>query len=268
MVIPVRRIILNFLITGMLIGSCTPQSVNQPDFSDYFSRRGVQGAFLIYDAEKDEFIKFCGERCQTQFIPASTFKILNAQIALETGVIKDEYEVIQWDGTDWAVETWNQDHNLRTAMQYSVVWFFEELARRIGTDRMQHYVDLVGYGNQDITGPTDIFWLEGNLRISQEEQIEFLRRLVEGGLPFSPETMKTVKEIIILEETGNYQLSGKTGWSTQVNPDIGWFVGYVEVDEDIYYFATNVDHEGSEASLGKISQEITVEILTDLEILD
>jgi len=175
--------------------------------------------------------------------------------------------VIPWDGTVWYLDAWNQDHDLQTAIEYSVVWVFQELASRIGPDRAQQYVDLVGYGNQDISGPNDLYWLEGNLRISQAEQIAFLRQLYNAVLPFLESTMQTVKDIIILEDTDSYRLSGKTGWATSVYPDVGWFVGYVETDGKVYYFATNVDREGSEGSLGKISQEITMEILKELGIM-
>jgi beta-lactamase class D len=263
-----RKIVIMWLVGSLLLAGCGKQSSEDLDLSEYFSKRGVVGSFLFYDENGDHFIRYCQNRCSQRFIPASTFKLLNAQIALETGVIKDENEVIPWDGTDWKINSWNQDQNLRTAMQDSVVWFYQELARRIGRERMQEYVDLVGYGNLDISGSSDVFWLEGNLRISQEEQIAFLERLYHEALPFSEETMKTVINIIVLEETPVYRLSGKTGWATSVNPDVGWFVGYVEKGGNVYYFATNVNLEGSVESLGKISQAITMEILAAMGILD
>ena len=261
------RITLILLFDLTFISGCAAPATPAPDFSRYFQERNVKGAFLLYDADKAEFISYCpDQRCEQRFIPASTFKLLNAQIALETGVIADENEIIPWDGVERGIAAWNQDHNLRTAMQNSVVWFYQELAHRIDPERMQHYIDLVGYGNRDISGP-DPFWLEGNLRISQAEQIEFLRRLYEEDLPFSQSTMQTVKDIILLEETPAYRLSGKTGWASSVDPDVGWFVGYVEKNSNVYYFATNIDDEGSEESLGKISREITEGILAELGIL-
>lgn len=238
------------------------------DVSEFFESRQVVGGFLLYDLKANRYLEFCGDRCAQRFIPASTFKLLNAQIALETGVIADEHEAIPWDGVERPVASWNHDHTLKSAMEFSVVWFYQELAGRIGPDRMQHYVDLAGYGNQDISGSSGAFWLEGNLRISQYEQIEFLRKLYADELPFSKRTIHVVKEIIILEETEDYRLSGKTGWASSVDPDVGWFVGYVEKDDNIYFFATNVNQEGSLESLGKISREITEQILRKLEIIE
>ena len=265
----IKRITVLSLMGILMIAGCSSQTSKEIDLSTYFTKRGVLGSFLLYDEGEDHFIRYCpNDRCSEQFMPASTFKLLNAQIALETGAIQDENEIIRWDGVDRGIVSWNRDHNLRTAMENSVVWFYEELARRIGTDRMQYYVDLVEYGNQDISGPGGPFWLVGNLRISQKEQIDFLKRLYHEELPFSERTMQTVKEIIVLKETPEYRLSGKTGWSASVNPDVGWFVGYVEKNGNVYYFATNVSLEGSQESLGKISQEISMEVLTQLGVIE
>ena len=239
----------------------------RPEFDHYFEEPGVVGSFMLRDLNGDMLVYYDAERCTQRFIPASTFKVLNALVALETGSVVDEHEIIQWDGVDQGYPQWNQDHNLRTAMEHSVVWFFQELARRTGQEKMQHYVDAVGYGNQDITGEIDSFWLEGQLRISQEEQITFLKRLYAGELPFSDRATAIVREIIVLEETEAYRLSGKTGWATRVDPQIGWFVGYLEQGENVYFFATNVESEDPGKSLGNVSVEITRQILQELGVL-
>jgi len=122
-------------------------------------------------------------------------------------------------------------------------------------------------GDQDISGEIDSFWLEGGLRISQEEQIQFLGRLYEGDLPFSDRAMDIVREIIVLEETEEYKLSGKMGWASRVEPQIGWFVGYLEEDGNVYFFATNVEREEASESLGWVSLEITRGILEEMGLL-
>ena len=151
---------------------------------------------------------------------------------------------------------------MKTAIRNSAVWYYQELARRVGKERMQHYVDVAGYGNQDISGQIDTFWLEGGLRISAEEQVGFLKRLYESELPFSQRSMDIVKDILVLEKTGSYQLSGKTGSVQRVAPHVGWFVGYLEGGGKMYIFATNVaDGDGAKA------QEITRSILQGLGLL-
>ena len=180
----------------------TPKTAIFPaiDFQELYYSNGIKGAFLLYDLKNDTVLVYNQPRTKNAYLPASTFKIINSMIALETGVIRDEKEILKWDGEKRFAEIWNQDHNLRTAIRYSVVWFYQELARRIGEERMQHYIDAVEYGNQDIGGGIDLFWLQGNIRITMEEQIDLLKRLYKNELPFSQRTLDIVKDIMILEQ--------------------------------------------------------------------
>ena len=181
-------------------------------------------------------------------------------------MIPDENYVIKWDGTRYDLSAWNQDHTLKTAIRDSVVWYYQELARRVGKEKMQQYVDAVGYGNKDISGKIDSFWLDGGLRISANEQVEFLKRLYANQLPFSQRSMKIVKEIIVLEKAKDYQLSGKTGSVQRAGTKEGWFVGYVEEKGDVYFFATNIENQKLDAS-GVKAQEISQNILQSLGLL-
>ncbi|MCL4703753.1 class D beta-lactamase [bacterium] len=233
----------------------------RPDFAKYFKEAGVEGAFLLYDLKNDKYLAYNSERLQQGYVPASTFKILNSLIALETGVIADENEIFKWDGTVRDVTAWNQDHNMRTAMKNSAVWFYQELARRIGLERMQHYVDLADYGNKNIKGGLDRFWLTGDLRITPREQIALLVRLHQNTLPFSQRAMDIVKNILIFEQGEDYVLRAKTGWSRQV----GWFVGYVEHAKNVYFFATNIALLKPEDAKTRVS--ITKAILRDLSLI-
>ena len=217
--------------------AATPAAEVKPEWQAYF--QGNTGAFVLYDLNRNRYARYDPARCATRFLPASTFKILNSLIGLETGVIPDENYVIKWDGTHYDIAAWNQDHTLKTAIRDSAVWYYQELARRVGSEKMQHYVDAAGYGNRDISGPLDAFWLEGGLRISADEQVEFLKRLYRGELPFSQRSMDIVKEILVLEQSGDYRFSGKTGSVQRVTPHVGWFVGYLEAKGDVYIFALN-----------------------------
>ena len=180
---------------------------------DRVHQRGVAGTALIFDEASNRYLVFDRKRAETRFSPASTFKIFNAMVALETGAVKDEYEVIRWDGVERQFPDWNRDHSLASGMKFSVVWFYQEMARRAGQQRMQHWIDEAGYGNRDIGGGIDRFWLSGALRISAVEQIGFLRRLAAGTLPFSARSQETVRRITIQESAPDYVLHGKTGWA-------------------------------------------------------
>jgi beta-lactamase class D len=243
-----------------------PVSEIKPELEKYF--QGFNGAFVLYDLNGNRYIRYHPERCAERFIPASTFKIMNSLIGLESGVIPDENYVIKWDGTQYDIPSWNQDHTLKTAIQNSVVWYYQELARRVGGEKMQHYVDAADYGNKDISGHIDTFWLEGGLRISADEQVEFLKRLYRGDLPFSQRSMNIVKEILVLEKTGTYQLSGKTGSGQRITPHEGWFVGYLETGGNVYFFATNFESSSPDGlANGDTAREMSQNILRGLGFL-
>ena len=230
---------------------------------------GYTGAFVLYESQSNRYIRYNPERCAEEFLPASTFKILNSLIGLETGVIPDENYVIPWDGTKYSIASWNQDHSLKTAIQNSVVWYYQELARRVGKDQMKTWVEKAGYGNQDISGNLDSFWLDGSLRISANEQVDFLQRLYDNRLPFSDRNIIIVKGLIIQKTTPDYQLSGKTGSTQRAAIHVGWFVGYVEKTGNVYYFATNIESDSNDGMAnGETARKITMDILRKLSILD
>ena len=232
---------------------------------------GFGGGFLLYDRNNDTFTVFRPEECRRRLSPASTFKILNSLIGLESGVIRDEHFVIRWDSVHRDIESWNRDHDLASAIANSVVPYYQELARRVGRTRMSAYIDSTGYGNNDASGPIDRFWLGGSLLISAEEQVGFLRRLYEGNLPFSSRSMSIVREILVLERTGTYVLRGKTGFAEdRSGVAVGWFVGYVEKAGNVYFFAMNMTSPERKRDGARIFAErksSAIAVLRDLGIL-
>lgn len=236
---------------------------NNVSFKDVFQELGVEGSIIIYDSNSNKKYEHNSRRNSTAFLPASTFKILNTLIALETGVIKDDVSVLTWDGIKRDFDVWNQDTNLRKAFKNSTVWFYQVLARKIGSEQMQKFVNQAGYGNQQIGKPENIdnFWLEGDLRITPKQQINFLQKVYHNKLPFSQRNLNLLKDIMIVEKTPNYTLRAKTGW---VN-NTGWFVGYLEQNNQVYYFATNIDM--SDAKLAPARIQITRRCLQMLGLL-
>lgn len=222
------------------------QQTTATDFAKHFQDLDVKGSILIYDQNQDRAYQYNPERNATPFLPGSTFKILNSLIALETGVIENDIAVLTWDGIERIVPAWNRDLNMRTAFNLSAVWFYQVLARRVGHERMQQWVADAGYGNQTIGNPEEIdtFWLEGDLRTTPQEQIQFLRQLYNSDLPFSEEVITLVKDIMVVEKTPSYTIRAKSGWVGFGEPEkeqIGWYVGYAEQNNNAYFFATNID---------------------------
>jgi beta-lactamase class D len=218
------------------------QIVMRDDLRNAFKEIGTDGTFVMLDMKKNRVTVVNGERHTKGFLPASTFKIPNALIALETGVIKDaNHPVFKWDGTKREFEAWNKDHTPASAFKASAVWVFQEIARQITDTRMRVYVSQFGYGNRNIGGNEDSFWLDGRLRISALQEVEFLERFYIGKLPANPKSVEIVKEMMFLEKIGNATLRGKTGWIPSGENKIGWFVGWVERGDEAYIFALNLD---------------------------
>lgn len=237
----------------------------ETDFSKFFD--GYSGAFVLYDVNNKYYIRHNEVQCNKRLSPCSTFKIPNSLIALETGVAADENFELKWDGKKQPIDSWNRDHTLKTAIANSVVWYYRELARRIGEEKMKDYIEKINYGNKDISGGLDKFWLMSSIAISANEQVEFLKKLYSNQLPFSERTINIVKDIMILEKEDLYVLRGKTGSgeSKDSNYTQGWFVGYVTHENNAFIFATNII--APEKANGMKAKEITLAILKSLKLM-
>lgn len=210
-------------------------------FDSILNTYDLNGSILIYQPQTKEYYSNNYEWAKKSFIPASTFKIANALIALETGVVKSDTTTFKWNGEKRSFSTWEKDLSFKEAFQLSCVPCFQEVARNIGLDNMKTYLNKMHYNGMDVTANNlDNFWLEGNSSITSFEQINFLERLLSKRLPILNTSRETMLRILKIEDNPNYKLSGKTGWSTQNNQDNGWFVGYMEKNNKIYYFALNV----------------------------
>ncbi|SNR53021.1 beta-lactamase class D [Maribacter sedimenticola] len=222
------------------------QSVNKniikPEFQSIIDSSEVKGSILIYDLNKDIYYSNDFEWSNNGNLPASTFKIANSIIGLETGVIENDSVIFKWDGEKKWLKNWEQDLILRDAFQFSCVHCYQEVARKIGSKRMNDYVSKLNYGNLEIDSTNiDKFWLEGESRISQMQQIDFLKRFYNFELPISKRTERIMRNIMLIEETDQYKLSGKSGLSNNNGEYNGWFVGCIELKNNTYLFATNLE---------------------------
>jgi beta-lactamase class D len=244
-------------------------TIHEKDLKSFFDEYQVKGSFLLYDLEKNEFIAFDKKRCQKGFLPASTFKIINSLIGLETGAIPGTDHVIIWDGVKRVITPWNQDHTLSSAFKVSCVPYYQELARRVGVEKRKYFTTHSKYGKMDISESNlDTFWLEGKSRVSQKDQIEFLIKLYNYKLPFSSATIAKVKNIMLVEDNAQYALSAKSGWTFQDGIDIGWYVGYLEKSGNVYFFATQLESPKPDNDLfNRGRKEITLNIMRHLSII-
>jgi beta-lactamase class D len=205
-----------------------------------YKASNLQGSLLIIDAKKD--MKYCynSSNFNTRYSPASTFKIFNSLVAFETGIVKDSATVIVWDKKIRKPEYWNQDLSMKRAFRYSAVWAYQELARQAGYSNISKWLSTCGYGNQNCNGEIDQFWLNDSLKITIEEQLDFLIKLKENRLPFSKEAIQKTKEILFEESTSFGNIFAKTGWAGNDSRDLGWYIGWIEKDDQLFYFVHQV----------------------------
>ena len=234
---------LTICLLVITISACSPNNVNiDNSLKTYFDSNNVEGCFALYDNSKNEFTIYNLERYRdSAYTPASTFKIVNSLIALKTGRVFDEKEVIKWDGTTRSNSQWNQDLSLEQAFKFSSASHYQEIARRIGMDTMQVWLDSLDYGNKKIS-KIDSFWLDNSLKITPDEQLGLVKRLYFEQLPIDKRPQRIVKQMMLFEDNANYKLSYKTGWGfTEDGKGLGWIVGWIEENKRPYFFVLNVE---------------------------
>ncbi|MEM6763446.1 MAG: class D beta-lactamase [Bacteroidota bacterium] len=258
------------LIFGIIfLTSCRQSVIEHSDWAAFIQQEEREGSIMIFDEKDGTFHVYDADRCMEQFIPASTYKVFHSLIALETGVIPDSSYLMAWDSTERSIPAWNRDHSLKTAFRNSVVWYYQRIAREIGEERMLSFLKQEGYGNRDISGGIDMFWLTGGLKISQSEQLQFLMKLYHKKLGFTEENMNIVKDMMIREEEADYTLYGKTGWAIVNSTNYGWFIGFLEQNENVYFFATQIAEKGEASPTFSQSRvDITESALKGLGLLD
>ncbi len=220
----------------------------------FFREQKVVGTFVMLDPESDTLHGWNEARAKQRYIPASTFKIPNALIGLHVGAVANVEEVLPYGGEPQRLKQWEKDMNLREAIVVSNVPVYRELARRIGLERMRAAVKTLGYGNAEIGEVVDRFWLDGPLKISAMEQVQFLHRLTSGQLPMQDKAVRAVIEITPLEKGEKHALHGKTGWHWPGDggQQIGWWVGWIERGGKVYPFALNIDINSDEDAAKRI----------------
>ncbi len=220
-----------------------PEWRDRPELAAIFAEAGLDGAFVLYDVRENKLVGCNRARAEKRYLPASTFKILNSLIGLAVGAVAGVDEALPYGGKPQPIKAWEKDMSLREAIKVSNVPVYQELARRIGLERMRTELAKLDYGNGETGKKVDVFWLEGPLEISAVEQVRFLARLAEGQLPMPPEAQAAVREITLQDQGPGWALHAKTGAAMRRKPGVGWWVGWVEKDGRVYAFALNIDLE-------------------------
>lgn len=253
------------LVIGISFFACSPNNVTiDNSLKKYFDENKVDGTFALMNNGTGEFIIYNLARYRdSSFLPASTFKIVNSLIGLQTGVITSDSMVIKWDSIKRWNDDWNRDLTMYDAFRVSSVNYYQEVARRIGLQQMQHYLDTLSYGSKKIATKIDSFWLDGSLKITPDEQLGLMKRLYFNQLPFFAVYQDMVKNAMLFENNANYRLGYKTGWgrNNETRRNIGWIVGWIEESRHPYFFVLNIETHDPDMDMVKVRMKILKDIL-------
>ncbi len=275
-----------FLFSSFLFFSCSRHNINEKkDWQRFFTEEGIDSAtFEVFDNTHDQVYILNIPRASKPYSPASTFKIFNSLVGLETNVAPDINFIINWDGVKRSRESWNKNMDMKEAFEVSCVPYFQELARKIGKDTLQHYLDSCKYGNKKIGDKVDEFWLNDSLKISPDEQLGFVKKMYFDKLPFSMRAQRLVRSMMLHEANENYKLYYKTGTSQSNKCFTAWLLGYIEkieIQKNIetkkmetnfrpYFFVMHFDTKDTTETSRKILDKrvgIAKKIFKDLSII-
>ena len=275
-----RALIIYLVISAVFIG-CTPilsigastqdvyhfhdtdKNISLLDVSAIFG--SYDGSFVLYDNHLDSWKIYNLEEANKRIPPDSTYKIYDALLGLESGIITPEHSSMAWNGEHFSYSAWENDQDLNSAMQNSVNWYFQTMDSQLGLNKIQEFLNEIEYGNQTTSSNLKLYWSDFSLKISPIEQVELLKKFNTNGFHLHSQNVLSVKNAIKIADTSDGTFYGKTGTGCIDGQDInGWFIGYIETSDNIYYFATNIQSDSN--ATGKKALEITSAILKKLHI--
>ena len=271
------RIVVAFCVLLVAAFSCSPNNVKKDSsLKKYFDGNKVDGCFTLMDNGTGKFTVYNLSRYKdSSYLPASTFKIINSLIGLQTGKISSDSMVIKWDGIKRNREEWNKDLTMYEAFRVSAVPYYQEVARRIGRDTMQLWLDSLKYGAKSysslfkIHSAIDSFWLDNTLKITPDQQLGLIKDLYFDKLPFFKSYQEVVKRAMLFENNSNYRLGYKTGWGFKENGNaLGWVVGWIEENNHPYFFVLNLESTDSNFDMWNIRMKMLKDILKQLGFLE
>ncbi len=241
------------------------KKIIQANYENCFEK--INGCIVIYDEMQNEYVVYNEDLGGQEASPCSSFKVISGLIGLEEGVLTSSDSRMNYNGSKYPIDLWNEDLTLKEAFQCSCVWYFKKVMDQVGSEKVTQYINDLKYGNCDLTewkgsgiNPTDDtngFWLESSLKISPMQQVNVLSNIFEGKADFSTQNIDIMKEIMFTDIINNYNVYGKTGTGN----NNAWFVGFFEDDKKIYYFATRLVGDDTQNVSGNIAKEITFNVI-------
>lgn len=215
--------------------------VEDPTIASIFNEYKAEGTLILLEPRKNITFIHNQPRAKQPYMPGCSFQIVNYIIALQEGIVQDKKHAFHWDGTRHFMDAWNQEHDLKSAFRTSCVWCFKELAHAIGKERYHTYFQTLNYAPNTPLDAIDIENIGHSMAVSAQDQIDFLTRLYKKELPISERTYTILKDIMLEEDDDDYKVYAKTGGVTKDWVGHGWYVGYIETNNDAWLFALNMD---------------------------
>ncbi len=236
----------------------TEKNIAQLNLSSNFGN--YTGSFVLYDQATDKWNIYNMDHASTRVSPNSTYKIYDALLGLESGIITPEHSTFTWNGEPYPFNSWEADQDLTSAIHNSVNWYFQAIDSQAGFQSVKTFLQTINYGNQNTGTNLNLYWTDFSLKISPIEQVELLQNFYQNNFHFDRKNIQAVKNALLLSTTSSGSLYGKTGTGRVNGKDVnGWFVGYIESDNNTYYFATNIQAPSN--ATGSQATEITEAIL-------
>jgi beta-lactamase class D len=252
----------------LLLAACSPNNiVEDSSLEKYFTDNKVTGCFALFDNGKGEFTIYNVNRFRdSAYLPASTFKIVNSLIGLEIRQVLDSATVITWDSASGGRPECDRDLSMNSAFRLSCPTWYQQLARRIGKDTMQYWLDTLGYaarfGKFKIADNLDTFWLDNSAKITADEQLGLVKKLYFDQLPFTKRSQRIVRDMMLWENNANYQLSYKTGWGTNDKGNqLAWIIGWIEENKHPYFFVLQLESADRNIDMATIRINMLKEML-------
>lgn len=268
-----------FILLNLFTAHLFAADVN---FSSEFENKS--GCFILFNLTQNKVIeKYNPARCSKRITTASTFKIPLSLMAFDQKLITQN-TIFKWDGKNRDLAVWNQNQTPQTWLKNSAVWVSQEITPQLGMSKIKYYLKKFHYGNQNFSGDPKKnnglthAWLSSSLKISANEQLNFIKLLVTNKLPVSQQAMTYTKENMFLEiSPKGYKLYGKTGSgrnknqpkNTQHPLQDGWFIGFIQKSDQQYLFVLNFsDTQPPQTNepAGIRAKTITKSILTKMDL--
>jgi beta-lactamase class D len=254
-------------VTFFFFLACTNNITEDNSIKKYFDENKVTGTFGIFDNGQGRFTIYNVVRfTDSAYLPASTFKIVNSLIGIQTGKANDDSTVIKWDGISRGRPECDKDMKMIEAFRISCPPWYQELARQLGEKTMQRWLDTLGYAGKNgkfrIKDNLDTFWLDNSAKVTADEQLGLVKKLYFDQLPFQKRSMRIVRSMMLMKDDANYRLSYKTGWgTTEKGSQLGWIIGWIEENKRPYFFVLQVESQDKNIDMPTVRMNMLDSIL-------